>query len=48
VLLPLEARRMPVTRPDDQTLEHRLTCTCEVCRRPQARKYWKKERQAVR
>jgi hypothetical protein len=46
-LLPAERRLMPETRPDDQTLEHRASCTCEVCSRPQARRYWRRERKAV-
>ena len=39
-----EARAMPETRPDEQTLEHRVSCVCEVCRRPQARAYWRRAR----
>jgi hypothetical protein len=41
-LLPLpligdNSRVMPDTRPDDQALEHRAWCRCEVCARPAAR-----------
>lgn len=48
VLLPLEDRRMPETRPDDQTLEHRASCRCKVCRRPQAADVWRRRRHTVR
>lgn len=41
-VLPEEARTMPATRPDDQTLEHRPWCRCEVCRRPEARVLWRR------
>lgn len=38
-----DARRaMPATRPDDQTLEHRASCLCEVCQRPQATVLWRR------
>lgn len=48
VVLPPERRAMPETRPDDQTLEHPTSCVCSVCQRPEARKYWRRERKAVR
>jgi hypothetical protein len=47
-VIPLERRVLPQTRPDDQTLEHRASCVCEVCRRPEARKYWRMARKKVR
>jgi hypothetical protein len=45
--LPLEvvsdgARTMPETRPDEETLEHRARCRCDVCRRPQATVLWRR------
>jgi hypothetical protein len=46
--LPMKAREMPETRPDDQTLEHRAVCTCKVCRRPEARVLWRRERNRLR
>ena len=39
-VLPLEARQKPETRPDDDTLLHRTSCRCRVCRRPQAAVLW--------
>lgn len=43
--LPLELvdeaqRSMPLTRPDEQTLEHHAWCRCEVCSRPAAQVLW--------
>lgn len=43
-LLPEAQRTMPATRPDDQTLEHKGSCRCEVCLRPQARALWSRAR----
>lgn len=43
-LLPDTQRSMPATREDAETLLHRATCTCEVCRRPQAPVHWRRER----
>lgn len=40
-LLPEEQRVMPETIPDDETLLHKATCRCRVCRRPQAARLWK-------
>ncbi len=40
--LPEAARAMPETRPDDQTLEHRASCRCQVCLRPQAVALWRR------
>lgn len=39
-VLPDEARVMPETRPDEETLEHRAWCRCTVCSRPQAQVLW--------
>lgn len=39
-LLDDEQRSMPATRPDEETLEHKASCRCEVCRRPQATRLW--------
>ena len=47
-LLPMRARAMPETRPDDQTLEHRAQCRCQVCQRPQAAVLWRRQRARVR
>jgi hypothetical protein len=46
-VLPMAARQMPETRPDDQTLEHRTVCTCKVCRRPEARAVWRRARRKL-
>lgn len=43
-LLPDDNRELPPTREDAETLEHRASCRCEVCRRPQARQLWKRQR----
>lgn len=43
-LLPDTSRQMPETRPDDQTLEHRASCRCSVCTRPQAPVLWARRR----
>ena len=33
--LPDEARQgMPQTRPDDDALEHKTRCRCDICQRP--------------
>lgn len=37
-----EAREMPETRPDEETLEHRARCRCTVCQRPQAAVLWRR------
>ena len=47
--LPLElvddqARVMPETIPDDETLLHPAWCRCRVCTRPQAAAVWARER----
>ena len=39
-LAPEDARVMPETRPDSDTLDHRATCTCAVCKRPEAAILW--------
>ena len=39
-LLDEAARVMPETRPDSATLDHRATCRCEVCKRPEAAILW--------
>lgn len=41
-LLPDEARVMPETRPDEETLDHWAGCRCEVCRRPEATILWRR------
>jgi hypothetical protein len=41
-LLPEDQRVMPETRPDEETLEHRAICRCDVCRRPQAAVLWRR------
>ena len=46
-LLPDSRRQMPETRPDDQTLEHRASCRCKVCRRPQAPILWAQRRNSA-
>jgi hypothetical protein len=43
-LAPDEARDMPATRPDEETLEHRAWCRCEVCTRPAAAELWRRAR----
>lgn len=43
-LLPDAERAMPATRPDEETLEHRALCQCEVCQRPQAAVLWRRRR----
>lgn len=43
-LQPDETRELPPTRPDEETLQHKATCVCEVCSRPQARRYWRRVR----
>jgi hypothetical protein len=47
-VLPDDERLMPLTRPDDATLRHRASCTCEVCQRPQARILWRRARRSAR
>ncbi len=42
--LPEEARTMPETRPDEETLEHRASCRCQVCVRPAAVQLWRRAR----
>lgn len=46
-LLDDEQRVMPETRPDEQTLEHKPWCRCQVCRRPQAKDLWTRARRAA-
>lgn len=51
--LPLEvladdAREMPETVPDDETLEHRARCHCHVCARPQATILWRQRHRKTR
>lgn len=43
-VLPDEQRVMPATRPDEETLEHRALCQCDVCKRPAARELWRRRR----
>jgi hypothetical protein len=43
-VLPDEHRELPPTRADEETLEHKATCICEVCTRPQAKRYWRRAR----
>jgi hypothetical protein len=38
-----ETREMPETRPDEETLEHRASCRCDVCRRPEATVLWRRQ-----
>ena len=41
-LVPLEARQWPETRPDEDAYDHASKprrCKCDVCRRPQARRW---------
>ena len=45
VLLPLEARSWPETRPDTDAYDHAFKprrCKCRVCKRPEARKWRRK------
>lgn len=39
-LLPDDARILPETVPDEETLSHRAACRCHVCRRPAAKELW--------
>lgn len=41
-LLPDQAREMPETVPDEETLYHRAYCRCEVCQRPGAVLLWRR------
>jgi hypothetical protein len=41
-LLDDDARVLPETRPDEETLTHRLGCLCDVCRRPEAIALWRR------
>lgn len=42
-VLPEEARQeMPETVPDAESLTHRVTCRCMVCRRPEAAVLWRR------
>lgn len=42
-VLPDEQRpQMPLTRPDDECLDHRALCACDVCKRPAARRLWRR------
>jgi hypothetical protein len=41
-------RTMPETRPDEETLEHRALCKCDVCRRPASAEVWRKARRRRR
>lgn len=47
-LLPEDARVMPETRPDDDTLRHRAICRCQVCKRPQAPVLWRQRHEKQR
>jgi hypothetical protein len=43
-LLPDADRILPETRDDRECLRHKLGCICQVCKRPQARVWWKRAR----
>lgn len=43
-LLADEKRQMPLTRPDDECLDHAALCRCDVCQRPHARWLWRRAR----
>ena len=53
-LLPLEVRCWPLTRPDTDAYEHAAKprrCRCDVCRRPEARRWrnqWGREQRQMR
>jgi hypothetical protein len=53
-LLPMEVRSMPVTRPDTEAYEHASKprkCKCDVCRRPESRRWrnqWRREQRQMR
>lgn len=38
-----DERVMPETRPDTDAFEHPYLCRCDVCRRPEAKK-WKQKK----
>jgi len=51
-LVPLDDRQVPETRPDTDAYEHASKprkCKCNVCRRPESRRWrnqWRRERRA--
>ena len=53
-LLPIEERDWPLTRPDTDAYDHagkRRRCKCDVCRRPEARRWrnqWRREQRQMR
>lgn len=53
VLLPIEARSWPETRPDTDAYDHASKprrCKCRVCKRPEARKWrnqWRREQRRL-
>jgi hypothetical protein len=53
-VLPEDARCMPVTRPDTDAYDHMTKprkCRCDVCRRPEAKRWknqWRREQRQMR
>lgn len=47
-VLPDEARVMPETRPDEETLDHWAGCRCDVCKRPEALVLWRRRARRLR
>ncbi len=44
VVIPDDERSMPATRPDEEGIEHRTNCRCDVCKRPGVREWLSEQR----
>lgn len=46
-LLPDGKRKMPDTRPDEESIGHYAACLCDVCKRPAAQRLKKQKTMAL-